>query len=256
MKHIFLTIGLGIIAIGQLYAQNVSYYVGQSANTDPIMRHHEAFMDAFMQYVESSPKPTVTEGTAIIIRDTCRLQTVASITTPEGCESLTILIGAGPVVYYSVECTNAWGTSIVATNFSEYINDIRLSIMYENTSNDGRQNTRHNYFKNIIERTESFTANEIKSTSIDFKYECYDTERIVEYIEKKLVLAEELVVEFDRESFKEQFKKGLEEYKDLHSVNKADTIVDDNLREYREHVKEFLNTTADGEDNVKTTKFR
>lgn len=61
MKHILLTIGLGIIAIGQLYAQDVSYWVGQSANPDPIMRHHEAFMDAFMKYIQNRPIEIVGE---------------------------------------------------------------------------------------------------------------------------------------------------------------------------------------------------
>lgn len=61
MKHILLTIGLGIIAIGQLYAQDVSYWVGQSANPDPIMRRHEAFMDAFMKYIQNRPIEIVGE---------------------------------------------------------------------------------------------------------------------------------------------------------------------------------------------------
>lgn len=92
MKHILLTIGLGIIAIGQLYAQDVSYWVGQSANPSPIMCHHEAFMDAFIKYIQR-PKELVgvvsTETTGSIgnesinqsfNNETCRLETMSSVT--------------------------------------------------------------------------------------------------------------------------------------------------------------------------------
>lgn len=40
---------LMILCYGSLGAQEVSYWVGQSANPDPLMRHHEAFMDAFVK---------------------------------------------------------------------------------------------------------------------------------------------------------------------------------------------------------------
>lgn len=217
-----------ISSIGQLCAQEVSYWVGVSSHPDPIMRHHEAFMDAFMQYVQSKPTPTTVGVTSNILQDSCRLQTVASITTPEGCELLTILIGAGSMVNYLVERTVMFEST--SAN-SKYIDDIKLSIMYKNTSKNGTQNTTHAYFQRMSEQTEISGVNETKSTSIDFKYECYDTERIVTHNEVILEIDDELSIEFDKRRFKEAVKKGLEEYRKSHSADNktedADTIATD-----------------------------
>lgn len=86
---------LVISCYGSISAQEVSYLVGQPANPDPLMRHHEVFMDAFVKYI-NRPKKLV--GDIIVDRidgvtkignksltqdsnsETCRIETVSGVT--------------------------------------------------------------------------------------------------------------------------------------------------------------------------------
>ena len=150
-------------------------------------------MDAFMKYLYSKPKdgdvfednysmPIEVDENGLedcvysvqISEDSCRLQTVASITTPEGIEFLTILIGDGPLVTYS-----AFEESYILHADNKMIEEIMLKIVYNNTAENEKQKTTHEYYQRILEKTEISDANEIKSKSIDFHYTCSDTKRIV-----------------------------------------------------------------------------
>lgn len=173
MKHILLIFGLGIIAIGQLYAQEVSYWVGQSANPDPIMRHHEAFMDAFIKL--QRPKELVgvvsTEttggigqssgnksGTENINSDTCRVETVASVTY-DGRETITISIGSGALVKY--ECLTESFSSDEALHTKTLLN-----IAYQDESNRTAIESFHEYRKDCL--TEKGTDTSVSQ----FSYKC------------------------------------------------------------------------------------
>lgn len=103
-----------------LYAQEVLYWTGESAHPDPIMRHHEAFMDAFMQYIRhqqeaksASAEKYVSDtslaenagqdnssSTFIMSSDSCRIETVSSVTC-KGRETLVISTGSGEWAYYN-----------------------------------------------------------------------------------------------------------------------------------------------------------
>lgn len=171
MKHILLIFGLGIIAIGQLYAQDVSYWVGQSANPDPIMRHHEAFMEAFIKYIQNRPIEIVgvvsTEATSSIgnesinqsfNNETCRLETVSSV-THDGRETITISIGCGPLVKY--ECLTESFSSDDALQTKTLLN-----IAYQDESNRTAIESVHEYRKDCL--TEKGTATNVSQ----FSYNC------------------------------------------------------------------------------------
>ena len=171
MKHIILTIGLGIIAIGQLYAQDVSYWVGQSANPDPIMRHHEAFMDAFIKYIQNRPIEIVgvvsTEATGSIgnetinqsfNNETCRLETVSSVTY-DGRETITISIGSGALVKY--ECLTE-----SLSNDEALQTKMLLNVTYQNESNCTAMESVHEYRKDCL--AEKGTATNVSQ----FSYQC------------------------------------------------------------------------------------
>lgn len=99
----------------QLVAQGVTYWTGTSNNPDPIMRHHEAFMVAFIGYIQKHSarletaamtdednNDRVRESIHSAVSASCQIETVASVTN-DGQESLTILVGKGQTVDYAFE---------------------------------------------------------------------------------------------------------------------------------------------------------
>ena len=156
MKHILLIIGFGVIATGQVAAQSISYWVGQSANPDPIMRHNEAFMDAFIKYIKDHPKENgqvfSTETTSSIEKssdnnsittgihnDTCRVETVSSV-TQEGRETIIISIGCGALVKYECFTESFSNDDILQTK-------TLLSITYQNETNRTAIESFHEFYK-------------------------------------------------------------------------------------------------------------
>lgn len=103
MKRILWILGFCVIVMRRVTAQEVTYWVGQSANPDPIIRHHEAFMNAFIQYIQNRsmrrPYNSVTNGNESPNKQSCRIETVSSV-THEGRETLTISMGSGLLVDY------------------------------------------------------------------------------------------------------------------------------------------------------------
>lgn len=172
MKHILLVIGLCVITIWQVAAQDVSHWVGKSANPDPIMRHHEAFMDAFIKYLQS--RPTGQVGTIYmettdsssgdesinkgINNETCRVETVSSVTY-EGHEIITISIGSGALVEYACLTESYSGDEIIqATTI--------LKIVYQEETDRIVTQSVHEFTKETI--TDKRTA----ARTNRFSYEC------------------------------------------------------------------------------------
>lgn len=165
-----------ISSIGQIFAQEVSYWVGQSANPDPIMRHHEAFMDAFMKYIRNRPMEgsqvfvTETNGPESVMTaeeaekslsadtDSCRIETVASV-THEGQETLTISIGSGTLVKY------ASATESFSSDDALHTKTI-LTIAYQDESNRSAFESVHEYYKECL--TEKGTT----TSASRFSYKC------------------------------------------------------------------------------------
>ncbi len=165
---------LAVLFSNNINAQNVSYWVGQSSNPDPIMRHHEAFMDAFIKYVQNRPKEVIeavttnnAEGSAESrnkslargrYNETCRIETVSSVTY-EGRETVTISAGNGPLAHY--QCLTA-STSNDDTMRTETI----LRITYQEESNHTGTESVHEY------RIEEYTKKDGSATACQFSYQC------------------------------------------------------------------------------------
>lgn len=106
MKYLVVFL-LAISFSNKLSAQEVSYWVGKSAHPDPITRHHEAFMEAFMQYLQS--RGAITDSASQVAEkhseststasESCKIETISSVTY-EGQEILTIAVGNGVLVKY------------------------------------------------------------------------------------------------------------------------------------------------------------
>lgn len=171
----FLTIlFLAVLFSNNINAQDVSYWVGQSANPDPIMRHHEAFMDAFVKYIQNRPKETngevitnnaeeVAEGINKSLaqdgnNETCRIETVSSVTY-EGRETVTISIGNGPLVHYQ-------GLTVSSSTDDVILTKTILSITYQEEPNRIDTKSVHEY------RIEEFTQKGSSATARQFSYQC------------------------------------------------------------------------------------
>lgn len=155
MKRILLVIGFGIIAIGQIVAQDVSYWVGQSVNPDPTMRHHEAFMDAFINYINNSSKKNVGPNSS---EATCRIETVSSVTY-DGRETMTISIGRGALVKFVYVTENISSDDVLHTK-------TLLRISYTDESNRTGIESAHEYSNEYI--SEKGTDTSVNQ----FSYKC------------------------------------------------------------------------------------
>lgn len=147
MKHLVMLL-LAIAFANKLSAQDVTYWVGRSSHPDPIIRHHEAFMEAFAGYIQNSRSN----------QNSCRMETVSSVTN-ERVETLTIAIGNGILVNYEYI-----GSTIESegTTYSEFL----LTIVSEG---DGEKSI-HEYKRTIVD--ENNTNQNVKS---NFAYCCnYD----------------------------------------------------------------------------------
>lgn len=140
-------------------AQEITYWKGLSANPDPIMRHHEAFMEAFIKYIQC-PKELVgvvsTKATSSI--GTCRLETVSSVTY-DGQETITISIGSGALVKY--ECFTESFSNDDALQTNTFLN-----IAYQDESNRTAIESAHEY------RKECFTEKGTDTSVSQFSYKC------------------------------------------------------------------------------------
>ena len=129
-----------------LFAQDVSYWDGQSANPDPIMRHHEAFMDAFIKYIQRPKEPVGAVFTEAIggtgNESTCRLETVSSVTY-DGRETITISVGCGALVKY--KCITESFSSDDALHTITLLN-----ITYQDESNRTTIESVHEYRKECL----------------------------------------------------------------------------------------------------------
>ena len=161
------------LAIGKISAQKEyqcevgkiqerTFWVGQSANPDPIMRHHEAFMDAFIKYIQRPKEPVGAVFTEAIggtgNESTCRLETVSSV-THDGRETITISIGCGPLVKY--ECLTESFSSDDALQ-----TQMLLNVTYQDESNRTAMESVHEYRKDCL--TEKGTATNVSQ----FSYQC------------------------------------------------------------------------------------
>lgn len=116
MKQILLIIFSFIIIAGDLFAEDVTYWVGTSSYSDPIVRYQEALLNAIMSYVEhidykdtckveNNTSHTISSADdhnqTIYGNHSFRMETVSSA-THDGQETITIAIGSGPLVF--MEC--------------------------------------------------------------------------------------------------------------------------------------------------------
>ncbi len=162
MRHIIVLL-LAILCYGSLCAQakatDCTYWVGQSANPDPIMRHHEAFMDAFIKYIRNNPMETagdVVTDNAEGFKETCRIETVSSVTY-EGREVITISIGNGSLVHYQYATVSSSTDDTMQT-------ETILKITYREESDGTDFESVHEY------RRECFT--EKGGSATEFSYQC------------------------------------------------------------------------------------
>lgn len=194
MKTLLLIIALVAFVTGQLYAQDNSYWVGVSGNSDPIVRRQEAFLNAFSQYARSrSPQlsdtdspfePSVQDSSYItysmledgpdnfplfesVIQDSCSFEIVSS-TIDNGKETLTISVGKGTLVKYR------FAESISEMN-NEMQSGLLLDITYSvNSGDDKKAWSQHQYQSHYIEQKDA-SGHILKSTN-EFKYECVNVE--------------------------------------------------------------------------------
>ena len=153
------------IVIGEIFAQEEfqcasdythesSFWVGESKHPDPIMRHHEAFLDAFMKYAQTSAAESVTSESdnseeaekRILSRGNVRIETVSSVTA-EGRETIVIAIGYGPEIGYR------YLSSKVRTNENNISITTELDILCRHQSaeaNQGATESCHEYSKRSV----------------------------------------------------------------------------------------------------------
>lgn len=176
MKYLVILL-LMILSCNSIVAQErieLSYWTGTSSNPDPIMRHHEAFMEAFIQYVKS--RPMTAEGS---MNDTmsdgpnsCRVETVASV-THNGCEVLTISIGAGPKVNYTF-CSES-STPSSATVDKTILRILRIE--YNDFSKRNEQKAIHEYRQYSYIRKD--ISDKTTTTTTEFDYTSYCQQKVV-----------------------------------------------------------------------------
>lgn len=177
MKTLLLTIALVAFVTGQLYAQDNSYWVGVSANPDPIVRRQEAFLNAFSQYVMSqSVQIQMSEKFSdngqvnmheLYGADSCCFELVSS-TINDGKETLTLSVGKGILVKYR------FAESISEMN-NEMRSDLLLDITYsDNSGDDKKARSQHQYQSHYIEQKDA-SGNILKSTN-EFEYQCVNIE--------------------------------------------------------------------------------
>lgn len=166
MKYL-LTFLLSILMSNKLSAQEVTYWVGTSANPDPITRHHEAFMDAFTQYrqnLSTSVETTTTlkEGehpeTISNVFGSCKIETVSSVTC-EGRETLVLAVGSGALIKYN-------GQFVKTKNVAE----TSLLITYEDIF--GKEKAKSEHFYHKICNIKTNASKQTKDETISFSYEC------------------------------------------------------------------------------------
>lgn len=162
MRHLTVFI-LAILCYGSLGAQEkttgCTYWIGQSANPDPIMRHHEAFMDAFIKYIQYSPMKSVGKvitDNAEGLNESCRIETVSSVTY-EGREVITISIGNGSLVHYQ------YATASSSTDDTMRTETI-LRITYQEESNRTDTETVHEYRESVSQKK--------GGSATEFSYQC------------------------------------------------------------------------------------
>lgn len=153
------------IAIGKISAQEEyqhesgtiqerTFWVGVSEHPDPIMRHHEAFLDAFMKYAQTSSAESVTSKSdnseeaekRILSRGNVRIETVSSVTA-EGRETIVIAIGYGPEIEYR------YFSSEVRTNENNISITTELDILSRHQlagANQGATEACHEYSKRSV----------------------------------------------------------------------------------------------------------
>lgn len=165
MKRLILFFWGIVVITGQLSAQEVTYWVGTSTNSDPITRHHEAFMDAFMQYIQrgitlematqkgDEHSETISNGS-----ESCKIEMVSSVTC-EGRETLVIAVGSGVTITYAYKSISSQNETIVKTETS-------LLIRYEDKPRGTEAVSIHIYEKNSEVETIS------KSEIYKFHYDC------------------------------------------------------------------------------------
>ena len=169
MKRIFAISVCLASALFCLSAQEVSYWVGESEHPDPIMRHHEAFMNAFLEYIQNLPQEhgAISSGTTYLSKspytDSCRIETVSSV-THDGREIITISIGIGPLVKYQCITQSSSSKEVMQTN-------ILLNIAYQDESNRSAIESAHEY------RKECFTEKGTATSVSHFRYFCTYTSK-------------------------------------------------------------------------------
>jgi len=170
----FLLIILSYNSIAAQESIELSYWTGTSSHPDPIIRHHEAFMNAFMQYADSCPmkaegsmNDTISDGA-----NSCRIETVASV-THSGHEMLTISIGTGTRVNYTV-CTESSRLS-PATEDKTILRILRIE--YNDCSKGNEQNAIHEYRQSSFIRKD--ISNKTTITTTDFNYISYCKQKVV-----------------------------------------------------------------------------
>ena len=159
MKYLLVFL-LSFLFGSNMSAQEVTYWVGRSALPDPIMRHHEAFMEAFLLYIQNRPKSehgTIDEQVVQL----CKIETVSSVTY-DGQETLTIAIGSGTLAKYEYA-----GHSSKSENIAQ--DEMFLTIIYE----DENLESAHEYRSHcVIDRSDS---NQTPNTRKEFSYNCVYT---------------------------------------------------------------------------------
>ena len=179
MKHLFVFLLL-VLPSSSSPAQEATYWVGRSTHPDPIMRHHEAFMEAFLGYIQSHSKPehgkvveqvkknspnshseNLTYDKAIEA-EFCRIETVSSVTYEEQ-EILTIAIGSGRLAKYKYVSDLSESESI-----TQY--DIFLTIEYK----EGDLESKHEYYS--LDIMDSSASNQIPRIIKEFSYNCAYTD--------------------------------------------------------------------------------
>lgn len=173
MKHILLIFAFSILSVCGVSAQDVTYCVGHSENPDPIMRHHEALMDAFMQFFQHESKAHVSQSSGqAYSRDAGRnanssphgpdgilmFETVSSV-THGGSEELVISIGGSGVPVKVV----------LFTGKSDSVHATILEITYKDESGGNLMESVHRYEKKVLTGKDN-SGKAVTVTS--FKYQC------------------------------------------------------------------------------------
>jgi len=139
------------------------------------MRHHEAFMDAFIKYVKNRTlqiefyREGKTERSNATQKESCRIETVSNVTY-NGNETLTISIGSGALIHYDYEDIYLNALSSEGTMQIDTV----LRIAYQNECDNDPMTSIHEYHQKFF--TINDNSGEVASLT-DFNYECSYTEK-------------------------------------------------------------------------------